>query len=86
MADAQRIVDALLAAGWDEVGRRQGIYVRLARPRDVAERRSLLVPLNPAAGEYDDLMSAVLRTLETAMFEGKAAHLALNRIDPETYR
>ncbi|HEU5108825.1 MAG TPA: hypothetical protein VFT95_09735 [Micromonosporaceae bacterium] len=68
----ERLVAALTAAGWFEVGRREGVYVRL----QFADRLPLLVPLNPANADYEDLMAEVLAELETAADYGSAAELA----------
>lgn len=70
-----RLVQALVAAGWNPAGRRAGAYVRLTWPGD--DRRHLLVPLDAANGDYDDLMGAVLAELDDAASTGRAAQQVL---------
>jgi hypothetical protein len=69
-----RLIAALTAAGWVEVGRRAGVYVRL---RYAEHDPSLLVPLDPTAPEHEVMMGAVLMQLERLAQVGLAADRAL---------
>lgn len=74
MPNPQHLVDALTMHGWVEAGRRGGVYVRMARPawRD----RSLVVPFDTTAPEFDELWHAVIRELEDTVAVGvQAAHV-----------
>ncbi len=81
-----QLVEALLAAGWEVVGQRAGLYKRLAVVGEFGNKHMFVVPLNPEYADYNDLMNAVLRSLEDMMFAGKAARVALNRFNPELYQ
>lgn len=81
-----RLVDALLAAGWQVIGERTGAYKRLALVDGDRERFRLLVPLDESAPDYEQMLGAVASSLEGLLFDGRAARLALCRIDPELYR
>lgn len=80
------VVDALLAAGWEVVGERAGVYKRLAVVDGHLRRLTLVVPLDPSAPEFEELVDAVLKTLETLLFDGKSAHQVLNAIRPGVYQ
>lgn len=80
-----RLVDALLASGWQVVGERSGVHKRLALVDDEERRHTLMVPLDPSAPEYEDLLGAVADNLERLLFDGRSASQALWHIDPELY-
>ena len=82
----EQLVDALLAAGWQVIGERAGLYKRLAIVDGGKRRHEYLVPLDSSKADYDDLMDAVAWSLEHLFFDGRAAHQALHRIDPALYR
>jgi hypothetical protein len=82
-ADPARIIDSLSSAGWEIAGHKQGVYVRLAWPD--TPNRSLLVPLDKTAPEFEELLRAALCQLEAAMFTGQAATQALIAYQPDVY-
>jgi hypothetical protein len=60
--DPDRLTTLLLEAGWHLVGRRSGIYNRLAPPGEAEGRwGSFVVPLDREAPEFVELMEHVLR-------------------------
>jgi predicted RNA binding protein YcfA (HicA-like mRNA interferase family) len=69
-----RLIVALTAAGWVEVGRRVGAHVRL---RYADHEPSLVVPRDPTAPEHEAMMGAVLLQLERLAQVGLAADRAL---------
>lgn len=75
MVDPQRLVDALIFAGFTEAGRRTGVYVRLRWPGQHNNRHSpsLIVPLD----QDDPLLDAALTELRNAVDLGTAARAAL---------
>jgi hypothetical protein len=73
-ATPDRLIDALTAAGWVEEGRRAGTYVRLTF---LEHESSLLVPLDPTAPEYAELMAGTWAELERLARLGDAAGRAL---------
>lgn len=85
-ATGQQLVDAVLAAGWSVVGSRGGAYQRPGLVNEGRVRAAIVVPLDEPAPEYEAMLSGAVRTLEGLMFDGRAAHRALHRIDPEVYR
>lgn len=84
VGESQRLIDALLDAGWTVVGERSGIYKRLGL-RDGRKGCSLVVPLDPTAPDHGELLAAVFATLETAMRDGQSARQVLHRMKPELY-
>ena len=80
-ADPARIIDALRTEGWEIAGHKYGVYVRLAWPDD--KDRSLLVPLDKTAPEFEELLRAALGQLETATLTGQAATRALVAYRPD---
>lgn len=78
LPDPQRLVDALLRAGWVRAGQRTGVYVRLRLSNE--RSTSLVVPLDPAMGDYPDLMGAVLGELEVRASAGQRAQQVLDEI------
>jgi hypothetical protein len=81
-----QVVDALIAANWNVVGERPGAYKRLALPGPSQHRHKLVIPLDESAPEFADMMGAALGQLEQLMFDGRDAHRALHRLDPDVYR
>jgi hypothetical protein len=71
--DPVRLVAALKAAGFAELGGRTGLYVRLDWPGG-----ALLVPLDPSKADYDDLLAAAVATLEHAADLGVRARQVLD--------
>jgi hypothetical protein len=69
-----RLIAALTAAGWAEVGGRTDAYVRL---RYAVHEPSLVVPLDPTAPEHEAMMVAALTQLERLAQVGLAADRAL---------
>ncbi len=67
-----RLVAALTAAGWHEISRREGAFVRLQFPG----HQPLIVPLNPDNADYAALIRATLADLERVADYGSAAELA----------
>lgn len=65
IADPTRFILLLEEAGWHLAGGQEGHYVRLERPGDQGRHRSLVVPTNPRAVDYGDLISAAMRWLAT---------------------
>ncbi|WP_416520583.1 hypothetical protein [Streptomyces achromogenes] len=60
--DPDRLTTLLVEAGWHLVGRRSGIYNRLAPPGEIEGRLgSFVVPLDREAPEFVELMEHVLR-------------------------
>jgi hypothetical protein len=84
VTESQRLVDALTAAGWQEIGMGPG-YVRLALVASVP-RHMLVVPLDESAPEFEHMMDAAFGSLERLYFDGKAARNALNQLKPGVYR
>lgn len=80
-ADPARLVDALRDAGWQVAGAKYGVYVRLAWPG--APNRSLLIPLDQTAPEFDELMRAAVSQLDQAVLTGRAAAQALAACCPD---
>lgn len=69
---ATRLVAALEKAGWSRVGGRDGSYVRLRWPAPAwTQGVSLLVPLDPDAGDFTDLLGAARRELELIAERGR---------------
>lgn len=59
-----RLIRALKEAGWRDVGGRRDAYQRLAPPGAEAYRQeSVLVPLDPTAPEYGEMMSDAVELL-----------------------
>lgn len=72
--DPERVVAALIAAGWSVAGKREGAYVRLVGPGEsIGCGRSLLVPLNPENADHQELMDAALMELVGDVRRGRAA-------------
>lgn len=82
-SDPGRMVTTLMDAGWQVAGHKTGVYVRLAWPND--KSRSLLVPLDPTAPEFEELLRAAVNQLEDAVRTGRSAAEALTAYDPEMY-
>ncbi|MET0416659.1 MAG: hypothetical protein ABW022_11630, partial [Actinoplanes sp.] len=59
---------------------------RLALMDGNERRHVFLVPLNPVAADYEDLLSEVLGRLERLLIDGKDAHRVLYRLDPGLYQ
>lgn len=79
-----RLIEALLAAGWTEAGRRTGVYIRLHWPEPSPRNRSLVIPLDRAAGDYDDLLGDALAELDYAHQLGVTAGAVLESLnDPD---
>ncbi|WP_344172746.1 hypothetical protein [Pilimelia columellifera] len=66
-------------AGWRKVGGRSGAYVRLAEPD--SERHHVLVPVDPTAGDYQDLIDATVGDLRHRAETGRRAQLVLDTIN-----
>ena len=62
--DPMRLIEILKGNGWVTVGRREGIYERLRRSDDPnALGRSVVVPLDRTANDFDALMTAAIETI-----------------------
>jgi hypothetical protein len=81
--DPAQIIDSLTASGWQVAGYRTGAYVRLAWPD--TPNRSLLIPVDRFAPEFENTLRAALRQLEAAMLIGQAAAKALLAFQPDVY-
>lgn len=75
----QQVTDALRAAGFQHVGGRDGVYMRLGWPEHVTAS-PLMVPLEPGNGDYEPLLSAVMRELQYAAEQGRVAQAALDAL------
>lgn len=78
LPESSALVDALTRAGFTQVGVSRG-YVRLAWPgqADPLTGRSVVVPTDPAAPEYTEMMTAAVTDLAYAARVGRLVHLAL---------
>lgn len=85
MSEPERVIESLLTAGWSDIGGRAGLYRRLAVVEERGNRLTMTVPLDASYDDYEDLMGAVLSTLERLRFDGQTAQVALARINPEVY-
>jgi hypothetical protein len=63
LIDPIRLVALMEEHGWVEVGRRSGFYLRL---QHLAGSESVIVPTNPAASDYQDLLADAVAFLEVA--------------------
>lgn len=67
--NAERLTLLLEEAGWRLVGGRRGIYNRFAPPGSGSDfSGSLVVPLDPSAPEYVELMDAALSLLSSSQY------------------
>jgi hypothetical protein len=65
--NARRLATVLEEAGWRRVGGRRDVYSRFAPPGAESERYGgLVVPLDSAAPEYQELMDAAIAELSSA--------------------
>lgn len=72
--DPNALVAAMERGGWIRRGGRAGSYVRMSWPPAVSNQGvSILIPLNPEAADYADLLQAVLAQLSRAAERGRAA-------------
>lgn len=81
-ADPGRLIELLAAARWQQVAGREGQYARFMPPGGEAlgpRRRSLLIPLNPQAPDYNELMREAILTLGRMPREGSTSAL-VNRL------
>jgi hypothetical protein len=78
-----RIIESLRDFGWTVAGHKTGVYMRLAWPDTT--NRSLLIPLDQTAPEYEELLHAAIRQLEAAAVTGQAATKALAAYRPDLY-
>lgn len=64
--DPIRLIEVLTGHGWITVGRREGIYERLRRTdQSNAPSRSVVVPLDRTANDFDPLMTAAIETIRS---------------------
>lgn len=77
--DPQQLIDALLRTGHRVAGVGRG-YTRLARPGEKPPRGSLRIPTDRTAGDYLDLMAAVVGDLEDTAQRGAAAAAVLAQL------
>jgi hypothetical protein len=75
--DPQAVVAAMAAVGWEQVGGRADLYVRLRWP---SSQRTTVVPLRPDDPEYGDLMGAVMAELAQAAADGARARRVLDAL------
>lgn len=75
MSAGQQVVAAMAVAGWTVVGGIPGAYARL-QWRD--ERGLIVVPLDPAAPEHDEVLDAAIATLGLIADRGASAQRALD--------
>ncbi len=78
--DPDELIAALETAGWTRIGRKPGVYARLSWPPAWKKTTTLLVPLDPDAPDFTDLMNAVLAELALAVDRGRLAELALAEV------
>lgn len=81
-ADPRRLIELLTAADWRQVGGREGQYARFAPPErdDLGPRqRSLLIPLDPVAPDFPELMNEAVLALGRMPRES-AASAFVNRL------
>jgi hypothetical protein len=79
--DPLRLVELLRAAGWTKAGGRVGLYARLAWPARFGKRdRSLVIPLDRAFADYEDLLTSALTELDDAARVGRAAAAVLDAL------
>lgn len=78
-SESQKIVDALVAAGWHVDGRGCG-YVRLARP---PLGGTVTVSTDPTAPEYREMRDAAVLYLTNLAEAGEATRNALNTMHRE---
>lgn len=79
MTEPRRLIAALEAAGFQRIGGRDGVYVRLAWP---TSQRTLIVPLNPNYADYADLLNSVVGELRHTAELGGIAQRVLDGIRP----
>ncbi|HEY6115925.1 MAG TPA: hypothetical protein VI172_08205 [Candidatus Dormibacteraeota bacterium] len=77
------LAEALRLAGWEIASHKPGRYVRLSWP-DRTDR-TLTIPLDETAGDFNDLMHAAVCHLEATMFAGRDAAKALAAYRPDLY-
>ncbi len=65
------VITALVAAGWEKLGGRQGMYVRLRAP--FWPHENTIVPLDPSFADYRDDMTAALTALTVEVDAGRRA-------------
>lgn len=79
--DPVQLVAALTAAGWHPAGGRAGVYARLRWPGETHPRgRSTVVPLEPAYGDFADLMRCTLLELIDVADLGRRADKVLDAL------
>jgi hypothetical protein len=80
-ASGTQLVDAMLAAGWQVVGGRTGVYTRLAFVEGRSTSHHIVVPLDESAPEYEHERNAVLWTLRRMADDGRDAQRALDLLE-----
>jgi hypothetical protein len=78
-----RLVEALLASGWQIVGGRKDVYARLSFVEGSGTSHHLVVPLDASAPEYEQMRAAVLWKLRRMVDDGKDARKALTLLGLE---
>ncbi|GHJ30816.1 hypothetical protein TPA0910_52490 [Streptomyces hygroscopicus subsp. sporocinereus] len=79
--DPERLTSLLLETGWHMVGRRTGIYNRLAPPGvEDARYGSFVVPLDRGAPEYVELMQGVLAQVSSPAYKNVWARAIAPRL------
>ncbi|MEN8649702.1 hypothetical protein ABCR94_03360 [Streptomyces sp. 21So2-11] len=82
--DPERLTSLLIEAGWHIVGRRSGIYNRLAPPGEVDGRLgSFVVPLDREAPEFIELMQNVMRQASSPTYKSLWARAIAPRLFTE---
>jgi hypothetical protein len=75
--DPERLIDALQEAGFGWAGQRVGVYVRLSWPEHTGRDGSLIIPLDPAMADYDQLLTAAVADVTDVVRLGQAVWVAL---------
>lgn len=76
-----RLTSALQEAGWRQIGGRRHVYTRFAPPGEASDRRGgLIVPLDTAAPEFHDDISAVIAELSSPRYADLWQRIILPRL------
>jgi hypothetical protein len=78
----ENMMNALRVAGFTSAGGREGVYARMNWPEHADGGRTI-VPLDPTAADYQDLVGDLLAHLEHAAAVGRVAQQVLDALaDP----
>ncbi|HEY6115960.1 MAG TPA: hypothetical protein VI172_08380 [Candidatus Dormibacteraeota bacterium] len=81
MTDADKLINALTDHGWTRAYRSH-LYARMTWP-GALQLPPLMIPLDPGAPEYGDMMAAAHTQLTAAVTVGAKAALALAAAGPD---